>query len=77
MTGHEMWMGGASEIVYSTIMMNNSFVAPNINLENTDESTACLNIAAQTTETKINAFLSNSFGFGGTNSSLIVKKFHP
>ncbi len=76
MTGHEMWMGGASEIIYSVIMMNNSFVAPNINLENPDESTACLNIATVTTEKNINVFLSNSFGFGGTNSSLIVKKFN-
>ena len=76
MTGHEMWMGGASEIIYSVIMMNNSFVAPNINFENPDESTACLNIATVTTEKDINVFLSNSFGFGGTNSSLIVKKFN-
>ena len=76
MTGHEMWMGGASEIIYSVIMMNNSFVAPNINFENPDESTGCLNIATVNTEKDINVFLSNSFGFGGTNSSLIVKKFN-
>jgi 3-oxoacyl-[acyl-carrier-protein] synthase-1 len=76
MTGHEMWMGGASEIIYSVLMMNNSFVAPNINFENPDESTACLNIASITVEANINVFLSNSFGFGGTNSSLIVKKFN-
>jgi 3-oxoacyl-[acyl-carrier-protein] synthase I len=75
MTGHEMWMGGTSEIVYSVLMMNNSFVAPNINFENPDESTACLNIVNKTTEADIDVFLSNSFGFGGTNSSLIVKKF--
>lgn len=74
MTGHEMWMGGASEIVYSTLMMNHSFIAPNINFENPDDFTACLNIARTTTETEINAFLSNSFGFGGTNSSLIIRK---
>ena len=74
MTGHEMWMGGASEIIYSIIMMNNSFVAPNINLENPDQDTACLNITTTTIEKDINIFLSNSFGFGGTNSSLIVKK---
>jgi 3-oxoacyl-[acyl-carrier-protein] synthase I len=75
MTGHEMWMGGASEVIYSTIMMNNSFIAPSINFENPDESTACLNIVTKTTEAVIETFLSNSFGFGGTNSSLIVKKF--
>ncbi|MCK9422915.1 MAG: beta-ketoacyl-[acyl-carrier-protein] synthase family protein [Bacteroidales bacterium] len=74
MTGHEMWMGGASEVIYSTLMMNHSFVAPNINLENVDEFTAILNIATQTTPMEIRAFLSNSFGFGGTNSSLIIRK---
>ncbi len=74
MTGHEMWMGGASEVVYSTIMMNHSFVAPNINLDNPDDSTASLNIATKTTPAEIRSFLSNSFGFGGTNSSLIIRK---
>ncbi len=74
MTGHECWMAGASEIVYSMLMMQNSFVAPNINFEAPDEDSARLNIAAETIEENIDVFLSNSFGFGGTNSSLIVKK---
>ena len=75
MTGHEMWMGGASEIIYSVLMMQNSYVAPNINFENPDEYSAKLNIAAETIKNhNIDIFLSNSFGFGGTNSSLIVKK---
>ncbi|HKC68737.1 MAG TPA: beta-ketoacyl-[acyl-carrier-protein] synthase family protein, partial [Bacteroidia bacterium] len=74
MTGHECWMAGASEIVYSTLMMQNDFVAPNINFETPDEASAKLNIAATTTDKKIDVFLSNSFGFGGTNSTLIVKK---
>lgn len=74
MTGHEMWMAGASEIVYSLLMMQNSFVAPNINFEEPDEFTAYLNIAPKTVNMEINTFLSNSFGFGGTNSSLIVRK---
>lgn len=74
MTGHECWMAGASEIVYSMLMMQNNFVAPNINFENPDDASAKLNIAAKTQEKKINTFLSNSFGFGGTNSTLIVKK---
>lgn len=75
MTGHEMWMAGASEIVYSLIMMHNSFIAPNINFEEPDEITAKLNIIPKTTPKEIDIFLSNSFGFGGTNSCLIVKKF--
>jgi 3-oxoacyl-[acyl-carrier-protein] synthase-1 len=77
MTGHEMWMGGASEIIYSVLMMNNSFIAPNINLENPDQDSARLNIATATVEKDFQIFLSNSFGFGGTNSSLIVKKYTP
>jgi len=76
MTGHEMWMAGASEVVYSILMMQNSFIAPNINFENPDEYSQKLNITNRTIKKDINTFLSNSFGFGGTNSSLIIKKFH-
>ncbi len=76
MTGHECWMAGASEIVYSLLMMQESFVAPNINFETPDEDSARLNIADKTVNKNINVFLSNSFGFGGTNSSLIVKKWN-
>jgi len=75
MTGHEMWMGGTSEVIYSILMMQNSFIAPNINLFNVDEPAQCLNIIGETTEHKIDTFLSNSFGFGGTNSTLIISKF--
>ena len=74
MTGHEMWMGGASEIIYSLLMAQNDFIAPNINFENPDEYSAKLNIITKTTELKFDTFLSNSFGFGGTNSSLIIRK---
>lgn len=74
MTGHEMWMGGASEIVYSMLMAQNSFIAPNKNFENPDEFSAKLNVISETREQNLNIFLSNAFGFGGTNSSLIVKK---
>lgn len=75
MTGHECWMAGASEIVYSLLMMQNSFVAPNINLDNVAEEAKPLNLAKTTINHNIDTFLSNSFGFGGTNSSLIVRKF--
>lgn len=72
-TGHEMWMAGASELIYSILMMKNGFIAGNINFERPDEDTACLNIFPETRETEFSMFLSNSFGFGGTNSTLIVK----
>ena len=75
MTGHECWMAGASEIVYSMIMMGNSFIAPNINLEEKDDASEKLNLVTQTINKNIDVFLSNSFGFGGTNSAVIVKKY--
>ena len=74
MTGHECWMAGASEIVYSTLMMQRSFVAPNINFEEPDEHSKNLNIINKTLEKNIDIYLSNSFGFGGTNSALVIKK---
>ena len=73
MTGHECWMAGASEIVYSILMMQNSFVAPNINFEHPDEYSEKLHIAPQTVETELHTVLSNSFGFGGTNSALVIQ----
>lgn len=74
MTGHEMWMGGASEVVYSLLMMQHGFIAPNINFENPDEHSAKLNITPKTINSGFDVFLSNAFGFGGTNSTLIIKK---
>lgn len=74
MTGHECWMAGASEIVYSIIMMLGNFVAPNINFENPDEYSDGLNIVASTKEAKLERILSNAFGFGGTNSALVIEK---
>ncbi len=76
MTGHECWMAGASEAVYSLIMMQHGFVAPNINFENPDEHSAHLNLATRTIETPLDTILSNSFGFGGTNSALVLRKIH-
>ena len=74
MTGHECWMAGASEAVYSILMMQNNFVAPNINFENADEHSEKMNLATATVEIEVNTVLSNSFGFGGTNSALVIKK---
>ena len=74
-TGHEMWMAGASEIVYSMLMMQNNFIAANLNFEEPDEASVNINIPTKRIDMEFDTFLSNSFGFGGTNSSLIVKKF--
>ena len=74
MTGHECWMAGASEIIYSALMMQNSFIAPNINLENPDEDSSRINLVNKTLNKNFDVYLSNSFGFGGTNSAIVVKK---
>lgn len=74
MTGHECWMAGASEIVYSLLMMRDGFVAPNINFEQPDEYSEGLHLATTTVETPVRTVLSNSFGFGGTNSALVIRK---
>ena len=73
MTGHECWMAGASEAVYSILMMQQGFVAPNINLEHIDPVAATLRIATQTVDTPVRTVLSNSFGFGGTNSAIVLR----
>lgn len=72
-TGHEMWMAGASEVIYSMLMMQNDFIGANINFETPDEDSAKLNIPAKRLDSHFSIFLSNSFGFGGTNSTLVVK----
>ena len=72
MTGHECWMAGASELVYTILMMQNDFIAPNINFERPDEYSVLLNIAAQRMDGRFDVALSNSFGFGGTNSALVI-----
>lgn len=74
MTGHEMWMAGASEVIYSALMMNNHFIAPNLNFEEGDEASSRLNIPSERVSLEFDTFLSNSFGFGGTNSTLIIRK---
>ena len=68
-----MWAAGAAECVYSMLMMKGGFIAGNLNFEEPDEETACVNVIPETTEKHFDMFLSNSFGFGGTNSTLIVK----
>lgn len=73
-TGHEMWMAGASEVIYSMLMMHGGFIAPNLNYEHGDEESVKLNIPRERIDGGFDVFLSNSFGFGGTNSTLVIKK---
>lgn len=75
MTGHECWMSGASEVIYTILMMKGNFIAPNINFENPDEYSKGLDIVKSTREAKLDICLSNSFGFGGTNSAVVIKNF--
>jgi 3-oxoacyl-[acyl-carrier-protein] synthase-1 len=72
MTGHELWMSGASQAVYSTIMAQQGFIAPNINFQEPDESSKNLNIVRETIHRPPQTVLCNSAGFGGTNSCLIL-----
>jgi 3-oxoacyl-[acyl-carrier-protein] synthase-1 len=73
MTGHENWMAGASEAVYSILMMQNGFVAPNVNLHHKIDEAKNLNIVTEAIYTPIRTILSNSSGMGGTNSALVFK----
>lgn len=75
MTGHECWMAGASEAIYCLLMMQDGFLAPNINFEAFDEQTPEINVIAETLTGEADVVLSNSFGFGGTNACLVLKRF--
>lgn len=75
MTGHECWMAGASEAIYSILMMRDGFVAPNINFTGFSEGMPAINVAARPVDKKLDLVLSNSFGFGGTNACLLFKRY--
>jgi 3-oxoacyl-[acyl-carrier-protein] synthase-1 len=73
MTGHEMWMSGAAQVVYSVIMGREGFIAPNINFTRQEDNAPVLKIATETLDTKPRIMLLNSAGFGGTNSCLLLE----
>ena len=75
MTGHSLGATGAHEAIYSIMMLNEGFIAPSINIESLCDEAKGLNIVSETKEIDINNILSNSFGFGGTNASLVLSKF--
>ncbi|MDC1331863.1 beta-ketoacyl-ACP synthase I [Gammaproteobacteria bacterium] len=74
MTGHSLGATGAQEAIYSILMMQNDFIAPSINIDNLVEEAEGLKIARTMIEQEVNAVMSNSFGFGGTNASLVFIK---
>ncbi|MGF1876762.1 beta-ketoacyl-ACP synthase I [Photobacterium frigidiphilum] len=75
MTGHALGAAGVHEAIYSTLMLNNNFVAPSINIDNLDPAAEGLDIVTETRETELKTVMSNSFGFGGTNATLVIKKY--
>jgi 3-oxoacyl-[acyl-carrier-protein] synthase-1 len=76
LTGHALGAAGVNEAIYSMLMMENDFIAPSINIENLDEAAKGLDIVTQTREAKLELVMSNSFGFGGTNATLVFRKYN-
>ena len=74
MTGHSLGAAGVQEAIYSLLMLENGFIAPSINIDEMDEQAAGLNIVTETTERELTTVMSNSFGFGGTNATLVMRK---
>ena len=74
LTGHSLGATGAQEVIYSMIMMNEGFISPSINVEDAVEEIGDINLVTKENNENINSFMSNSFGFGGTNACLIFSK---
>ena len=75
MTGHALGAAGVHEAIYSILMMEHSFVAPSINIDNLDEKAQGLDIVTEKRDVELDLIMSNSFGFGGTNATLVMKKY--
>lgn len=75
MTGHALGAAGVHEAIYSTLMLQHNFIAPSINIDNLDSEAAGLDIVTDTRELELTTVMSNSFGFGGTNATLVIKKY--
>ena len=76
MTGHSLGAAGVQEAIYSLLMLEHGFIAPSINVEELDEQAAGLNIVTKPTDAKLTTVMSNSFGFGGTNATLVMRKYN-
>ncbi len=75
MTGHALGAAGVHESIYSLLMLENDFIAPSINVENLDPEAEGLDVVLEARDQKLETVMSNSFGFGGTNSTLVFKKY--
>ena len=75
MTGHALGAAGVNEAIYSLLMMEHGFIAPSINIDTLDEQAEGLDIVTEAREAELNTIMSNSFGFGGTNATLVMKKY--
>ena len=75
MTGHSLGAAGVSEAIYSILMMENDFIAPSINIETLDEKAEGMDVVTETREGPLTTVMSNSFGFGGTNATLVMQKY--
>ncbi|MEI6859601.1 MAG: beta-ketoacyl-ACP synthase I [Shewanella sp.] len=75
LTGHALGAAGAHEAIYSLIMMEHGFIAPSVNIDNLDEKAEGMPIVTQYREAELNTVMSNSFGFGGTNATLVMRKY--
>ncbi len=75
MTGHALGAAGVNEAIYSILMMENDFIAPSINIDNLDEKAEGMDVVTETRESVLTTVMSNSFGFGGTNATLVMQKY--
>lgn len=75
MTGHALGAAGVNEAIYSILMMENDFIAPSINIDNLDEAAKGLDVVTEPRQAKLNTIMSNSFGFGGTNATLVFSRY--
>ena len=75
LTGHALGAAGVNEAIYSLLMLENDFIAPSINIDTLDEAAAGLDIVTETRQATLNTVMSNSFGFGGTNATLVMQRY--
>ena len=75
MTGHSLSATGAQEVIFSLLMLQNNFIAPSINVDELDEAAIGMNIVTKPTERELTTVMSNSFGFGGTNAAIVLRKY--